>query len=548
MESKSSASAGLPVAPGERIQALDVVRGFALLGIFLMNIEWFNRPLAEMSQGLPLGAVGVDRVAGWLIYVLVAGKFWTIFSLLFGMGFAVMLTRAERAGRNFLRPYLRRIAALAIFGAAHHILLWGGDILFSYAMGAVALLILLYGHWKYLLIAIATLVVVGSLTKFNALFGIAGGLFTISLAALWLRTEKRITVFKLQLPAFSVVVLALGILLTLITVALWVMPKVPMEGKTSMSVISIVALVTGVLLARGHQQDYSRLRRLGVFMYLLPFLLMTTFGALQYFRTSKPVTAAPTAQANPGVQPSARGQARSASQASNRTSTMERRQEEVWGELLSHFRGTFRQALRYRAHHFVTHARDDIGFAIIVVGMFLLGTWFVRAGVLEDIEGHRRLFLKLAWIGTPVGVGLGLIGALFCSSSVAGQSNGAYQFASGLMMLGNLPASLGYVSVIILMLHSDTVFSKVRILAPAGRMALTNYLFQSLLCSLVFFGYGLGHWGMGRAHQVLFVVVVFAFQIALSHLWLRSFRFGPMEWLWRAITYWEVPAIRGKSI
>ncbi|MDP2874909.1 MAG: DUF418 domain-containing protein [Holophaga sp.] len=71
-----------------------------------------------------------------------------------------------------------------------------------------------------------------------------------------------------------------------------------------------------------------------------------------------------------------------------------------------------------------------------------------------------------------------------------GLNDGAFQFASGLMMLGNLSASMGYVSVIILMLHSDTVFSKVRILAPAGRMVLTNYLIQPWLCGVVLFGCG----------------------------------------------------------
>src|SRR5437868_2541798 len=76
-----------PIASGERITALDVVRGFALIGIFLMNIEWFNRPIAELGQGLPATATGANYWAGYLIYILVQGKFWTMFSLLFGMGF-----------------------------------------------------------------------------------------------------------------------------------------------------------------------------------------------------------------------------------------------------------------------------------------------------------------------------------------------------------------------------------------------------------------------------------------------------------------------------
>lgn len=71
------------------------------------------------------------------------------------MGFAVMLTRAERAGRRFLVPYMCRIAALAVFGALHHIFLFAGDILFSYAVTATALLVVLCGRTKWFLLAVA---------------------------------------------------------------------------------------------------------------------------------------------------------------------------------------------------------------------------------------------------------------------------------------------------------------------------------------------------------------------------------------------------------
>ncbi|MEO7336743.1 MAG: DUF418 domain-containing protein, partial [Caldimonas sp.] len=118
-----------PLDKGQRIEALDVVRGFALLGIFLMNIEWFNRPIAAFNEGIPHGLSGANWLASWFVAYFVAGKFWTIFSLLFGMGFAVMLVRAERAGRPFVQVYLRHILALAVFGALHFIYLWEGDIL-----------------------------------------------------------------------------------------------------------------------------------------------------------------------------------------------------------------------------------------------------------------------------------------------------------------------------------------------------------------------------------------------------------------------------------
>ena len=111
-------------------------------------------------------------------------------------------------------------------------------------------------------------------------------------------------------------------------------------------------------------------------------------------------------------------------------------------------------------------------------------------------------------------------------------------------MLGNLPACLGYVAMVVVMLHSNSPLARIRVLAPFGRMALTNYLTQSLICSVYFYGYGLGHWGMARAWQVVFVAVVLALQIVFSHWWLARYRFGPVEWFWRGFTYRETPAMR----
>jgi len=116
--------------------------------------------------------------------------------------------------------------------------------------------------------------------------------------------------------------------------------------------------------------------------------------------------------------------------------------------------------------------------------------------------------------------------------------------ASSLLLLGNLPASLGYVGMVVLMLHSDRGSSRISVLAPAGRMALTNYILQSVVSAFIFFGYGLGQWGMPRAWQLVYVVVFFALQVAFSRWWLARYRYGPLEWLWRGFTYRATPAMR----
>ena len=187
---------------------------------------------------------------------------------------------------------------------------------------------------------------------------------------------------------------------------------------------------------------------------------------------------------------------------------------------------------------------NDAGFAVLLSSMFLLGVWFVRSGVMEDTAKHLAFFRKLALFGLPAGIGLGLLSGFIAMSHTPGDRYDGWMIARGLVFLGNLPACLGYVGLVVTMLHSRTAWSRVRVLAPAGRMALTNYLMQSLICIVFFYGFALGHWGMPRAQQVLFVAAVFAAQIAFSHWWLARFRYGPLEWLWRGFTYRQVPPLR----
>ena len=129
-----------PIAPGERIATLDVLRGFALGGILLMNMESFVGPVFQANTGLDPALTGADRIADGLVYFFVQGKFYTLFSLLFGIGFATMAARAEAARRPFTAIWLRRSVALLVIGLLHSVLLWPGDILASYALLALVLL------------------------------------------------------------------------------------------------------------------------------------------------------------------------------------------------------------------------------------------------------------------------------------------------------------------------------------------------------------------------------------------------------------------------
>ncbi len=136
-----------PVCAHERIDLLDVVRGFALFGVLLANLVWLTTDIvlsdARLSQ---LPTAPLDRMVKPLIVFFVDHKFYTIFSFLFGLGFALQLSRAEERGYSLPAVYARRVSILGIIGLLHITLLWYGDILFVYALAGAGLLIV--RHWN----------------------------------------------------------------------------------------------------------------------------------------------------------------------------------------------------------------------------------------------------------------------------------------------------------------------------------------------------------------------------------------------------------------
>jgi uncharacterized membrane protein YeiB len=553
VDMRSSAGEPLsPVAAGDRIQELDVVRGFALLGIFLVNVEFFNRAIYGADEGMPVGLTGLDWIASWFIAYFVQGKFWTIFSLLFGMGFAVMLTRAERADRAFLIPYLRRLLALAVFGALHFIFLWAGDILFSYAVAAGGLLVVLYGRWLPVLIALAILVGLAFIPGLGASALVAGGLAFIALLAIYMRREQLVNLRFTRLPLASLILWILGAVGAITSIVLWLVPGLPTQLRTAVTLIGAFLLLTAFLSARYHQPVELRSLRVGVSLYVLPMLAVIIVGTIHYLSPPDPdgpiaVPAAVT-QTEVGHPPASGEPAAAAGDAATRRAERAKRLAERQDQKRNEERilssGTYAEAVEMRARDFPSRIPREASNAAIVIGMFLIGAWFVRSGMMENVRAHMRVFRRLACYGLPLGIGLGLLGSLIATSRSLGDSHDGFPLASGLVGLGSLPASLGYVGLVVVALNSNSVFARIRVLAPVGRMALTNYLTQALVSTSFFYGYGAGQWGLARSWQVAFVAVVFALQVVFSHWWLARYRYGPMEWVWRAFTYRRIPAMR----
>ncbi len=408
-----------PVSPSERLEVLDIVRGFALLGILLMNMEAFVGPLFGAMSGLDPALTGADRIADALIYIFVQGKFWTLFSLLFGMGFAVMSERASAAGRPFAGMYWRRGLALLAIGLVHALLVWPGDILVSYALMSFFLL------------------------------------------------------------AFR-----------------------PLQGRWLVVVATIV--------------------------YLAPLGLMLGIGLL--------------ASAMQAIPEAAVEWNKAMAQQGEEMAAMLEGQRQAYGS------GTYLEATLQRLRDFALMLANLVFLGPMALGMFLLGSWFVKSGAIANAGDHRRLFARLRWGALPIGLAMVLVS--FWLQPTLDQTDITLRFAVAfcLGMMGSALMCLGYLGWIVPAARSvegRAGAGRLAWLAPVGRMALTNYLLQSVVCTLVFYGYGLGYFEqLPRAWQVPFAVALFSVQVWLSHWWLQRFRFGPMEWLWRSLTYLKLQPMR----
>lgn len=408
-DGEAPAAAPAPLQGRGRIGLLDALRGLALAGIFVVNIEWFTRPWQEFGNGMAQGLAGADLAAAWFVHVFVAGKFWVLFSLLFGMGFAVMMERARASGRA-TPIYLRRLAVLFAIGIAHALLLWVGDILHAYAIAGLVLLAL------------------------------------------------RDAAPRVQLGIGLALYLGLHVLSLLAAAALLVVPPEAMGLGADAAAESARAGADAAAIYAGGGFAGVTAQRLDDFLFLAPNL---------------------------------------------------------------------------------------VGVVPMALAVFLVGSWLLRSGRIADVAGNRGFFRRMAVLGLSLGLGLTLWGAWLATGSAAGTYDARWVLAASLHGLGALPMTLGGVAALALAWTSPAGSRLLGILAPAGRMALTNYLLQSLVASLVFYGYGLAMWGrIGHAGLLLLALAVFALQVAASRWWLARYRFGPLEWAWRWATYGSRPPMR----
>jgi uncharacterized protein len=375
----------LPIQQSERIQILDILRGFAVFGILAVNIAGFASPVFLPGYIPPASIPWYDTLAQDLVVFLAEGKFYTIFSFLFGLGFSVQLARAEIKGKDIRSFYPRRLWVLFGLGILHSILLWTGDILRIYALLGFALL------------------------------------------AFRQRSTRSLMIWASLFFALSFVLLAFF--------------GGPNGGEGS--------AIPGIDIIGSARAAYNSTSYLDVLI----------FQAI-----SSPIS-------------------------------------------------------------FILVALTQ---GASVMALFLLGLLAGRLKFFEQLPQNQPFLQRLFFGGLIIGlVGNSLllltkIPWLISLGYTIGAPGLAAAYISGLSLL-----SLGK--------HGAKALAP---LGKVGRMALSNYLLQSLVCSVLFDGFGFGLYEkVGAAWLLGITILIYLLQIPFSAWWLNHFQFGPLEWLWRSLTY-----------
>ena len=196
--------------------------------------------------------------------------------------------------------------------------------------------------------------------------------------------------------------------------------------------------------------------------------------------------------------------------------------------------GTWSEVVRFNLAEIPRIAPLHVLVAPRTFALFLLGVFAWRSGVFRNPERHRRVFIGAAVLGLVLGLGIDLLELPDAGSSWRVLA----PVVSALITLGPVVLAIGYGAACIALYTFTRADRLLSVLGPLGRMAFSNYLAQSLIFGWIFFGYGLGLFGYLSPSQAMWLgMAVYLGQVLVSHWWLKRYRFGPMEWLWRTLMY-----------
>ncbi len=225
--------------------------------------------------------------------------------------------------------------------------------------------------------------------------------------------------------------------------------------------------------------------------------------------------------------------------------------EEFLKEVLA-YRASYPQIVRHRASDLFW--AQTLGFVMgtswFAGGRMLLGMGLMKLGVFSAALS-RRTYLWMACLGYGIGIPLLAFDIFheiqnhFFLGHRLSHTMGCWPL---LTLYGSVPVVFGHIGAVMLICQSGALTWLTRRLAAAGRMALSNYLFDSIVCTTLFYGYGFDLFGaIHRPLLYVIVLTIWSLQLLVSPIWLEFFRFGPAEWLWRSLTYGKLQPIRVRS-
>jgi uncharacterized protein len=194
-------------------------------------------------------------------------------------------------------------------------------------------------------------------------------------------------------------------------------------------------------------------------------------------------------------------------------------------------------------HHLVWKWLSYIpsGRILVVFGVFLLGYYLASI----EFFNKRARSMKLLAVSFLIGLATTVTALELGGSMYRFPPTPVDAAHRGLLTVGQIALCFFYVTSIALLLHARMGARMLRYLQSVGRMALTNYISQTLICILIFYNFGLNLIGeLGLIYVVTIAIVVLMVQTILSNLWLKYFRYGPLEWIWRSLTYRKRIAMR----
>jgi len=468
-----------PVTSTNRVVALDIIRGFALIGILLMNIEWFNRPLAEIGR-FDVNLTGLDWAASWFIKVFVEGKFWKLFTLLFGMGFAIMIIKAQESNRAYISLFVRRMMFLFFMGVIHMVFIWSGDILNLYAIGGLMML------------AWISIIHTKKFKRFNK-------------PIVFLRIGLVMLIIPVMIPLIGAIYLGLTN----------DNQDVMKEWQYKQNIIILTDQRLATLVDNNEPILNSK----------------SSFSHQPYIKSSN-VSDSEIKAANENLNSDVEV-------AIKKYNTRKNMSNE---EVTAFTQSSYWFATLYRIKVAMVRLKvAPLGTLFIGIPVFFIGYWLIASGIMRKPDQHIVFFKYLTLIGGGFGLFLTITGVMINLHPATDSAFEIKLASQGLFTLGKDVLTAGYLGGLMWLIINNRFKMFFSWLAPMGRMALTNYISHSIILSTLFYGYAGAMFGeVARADQIIIVAIIIINQALISRWWLRHFQFGPLEWLWRSITYLKV--------